>query len=259
MKRALLEERNTKGRATSTEWFYNPLKGQPRYVDIYGLRAIAGRSEIFKQTSAIIAQVAGMSWSVNAVGRKVSKRKLQYAKKLLEHPSPGDTWRSMISAAVRDSLELDAFCLVKGFSNDSYVKEKSGAYKLKPLGKRKLLTLFARDGGSFLRETDINGISYRYWQYSYLHPAVAPSEFDVHEVAYGMRHPRSYSLYGHSELEVLKVRDRLRRLFHRAPQIYAAETLSQVLQLIEEIMSLNILQEIDPHLMFSFDHGERKL
>ena len=35
------DEREFPRRAVMTEWFYNPLKGQPRYVDVYRLRSLA--------------------------------------------------------------------------------------------------------------------------------------------------------------------------------------------------------------------------
>ena len=113
----------------------------------------------------------------------------------------GETLNTLLRALIRDSLELDAATLVKGFSLNSYMQHPAGGFELKPKGQRQLSELFCRDGASFLKETDANGIEYRYWQYSYLHPAVAPIEFDVNEIAYAMRYNRSYSVYGWAETQ----------------------------------------------------------
>jgi hypothetical protein len=113
----------------------------------------------------------------------------------------GETLNTLLRALIRDSLELDAAAFVKGFSLNSYVQHPAGGFELKPKGQRQLSELFCRDGASFLKETDANGIEYRYWQYSYLHPAVAPIEFDVNEIAYAMRYNRSYSVYGWAEIQ----------------------------------------------------------
>jgi len=108
---------------------------------------------------------------------------------------------TLVSMAVQDLLELDAGCFVKGFSGNSYAQTPAGGLKLQPMGNRDLVELWARDGGSMLYETDVNGVKYRVWQYSYLHPAVAPLEFDVNEIAYFMQYPRAYSVYGWSPLQ----------------------------------------------------------
>jgi hypothetical protein len=94
--------------------------------------------------------------------------------------------------------------LRKGFTADSYVQHPAGGFELLPRGEKVLNELWVRDGGSFLKETDVNGVEYRYWQYSYLHPAVAPIEFDVNEIAYAMRYPRSYSVYGWAEIQSME-------------------------------------------------------
>src|SRR3990167_7232074 len=103
--------------------------------------------------------------------------------------------------AVQDLLELDAGAFVKGFGANSYATTREGGLELQPLGQRDLAEIWARDGGSFLAETDVNGVKYRWWQYSYLHPAIAPLEFDINEVAYFMQYQRSYSVYGWSPLQ----------------------------------------------------------
>ena len=112
-----------------------------------------------------------------------------------------ETIEDLTSMAVQDLLELDAGAFVKGFGANSYATTPAGGLELQPLGQRDLAEIWARDGGSFLAETDVNGVKYRWWQYSYLHPAIAPLEFDINEVAYFMQYQRSYSVYGWSPLQ----------------------------------------------------------
>lgn len=196
-----------------TEWFYNPLKGQPRYVDVYRLRSLAASEWVSTCVMTILEEVAQIPWEIVPKDEKLRESppediqaEIDEVNYLLNNPNDnkGETINTIFYAAIRDSLEIDAFNIVKGFSLNSYVQHPAGGFELKPRGQRQLVELFARDGGSFLKETDVNGIEYRYWQYSYLHPAVAPIEFDVNEVIYGMRYPRSYSVYGWGEIQSME-------------------------------------------------------
>lgn len=207
------DEREFPRRAVMTEWFYNPLKGQPRYVDIYRLRSLAASEWVFMCTSTIIEEIAQVPWEVVPKDPKLQEsppeqilNEIDEVNYFLNNPNDnkGETINTIFRALLRDSLELDAGCIVKGFSESSYDRHPAGGFELRPQGERMLLELFARDGGSFLKETDVNGIEYRLWQYSYLHPAVAPIEFDINEVVYAMRYPRSYGVYGWSEIQSLE-------------------------------------------------------
>ena len=161
----------------------------------------------------IIEEVAQIPWEIVPKDEDLRESppediqaEIDEATYLLNNPNDnkGETINTLFRAAIRDSLEIDALAIVKGFSLNSYVQHPAGGFELKPRGQRQLTELFARDGGSFLKETDVNGIEYRYWQYSYLHPAVAPIEFDVNEIVYGMRYPRSYSVYGWGEIQSME-------------------------------------------------------
>jgi hypothetical protein len=207
------DEREFPRRAVITEWFYNPLKGQPRYVDIYRLRALAASEWVWMCTSTIIEELAQIPWEVEPKDPKLKEDPperllaiIDEIKYFLNNPNDnkGETLNTIFRAALRDGLEIDATCMIKGFTANSYAHHPAGGFELKPPGERQLVELFARDGGSFLKETDVNGIEYRYWQYSYLHPAVAPIEFDTNEIVYAARYPRSYSVYGWGELQSME-------------------------------------------------------
>jgi hypothetical protein len=158
----------------------------------------------------IIEEVAQIPWEIIPKDPKLRESPpedvladIDEANYFLNNPNDnkGETLNTLLRALIRDSLELDAATFVKGYSLNSYMQHPAGGFELKPRGQRQLSELFVRDGASFLKETDVNGIEYRYWQYSYLHPAVAPIEFDVNEIAYAMRYNRSYSVYGWAETQ----------------------------------------------------------
>jgi SPP1 gp7 family putative phage head morphogenesis protein len=112
----------------------------------------------------------------------------------------------VIKSLLKDVLELDAGVLVKVFTVDSYdydnLEPKSGAPMLKPLGQRKLVEFSAKDGASFLKETDKFGFEKGAWQYSYQIPA-HPMWFNKEEYAYVMEHPRSMSTYGYARTQAI--------------------------------------------------------
>lgn len=160
--------------------------------------------------TTIIEEIAQVPWEIVPKDPKLEEAppedilyEIDLVKDFFNNPNPnkGETINTLIRAALQDSLSIDALSFVKGFSENSYMRHPAGGWELKPQGQRDLVELWGRDGGSFLKEVDVDGVEYRYWQYSYLHPAVAPIEFAVDEIAYGMRYPRTYSAYGWSELQ----------------------------------------------------------
>ena len=196
-----------------TEWFYNPLKGQPRSVDVYRLRSLAASEWVSMCVMTIIEEVAQIPWEIMPKDPTIRDSPpedimvdIDEATYFFNNPNDnkGETLNTMLRSLIRDSLELDAATIVKGFSLNSYIQHPAGGFELKRKGERQLSEIFVRDGGSFLKETDANGIEYRYWQYSYLHPAIAPIEFDVNEIVYAMRYPRSYSVYGWAEIQSME-------------------------------------------------------
>src|SRR5271157_4574339 len=58
------EEREWPRRAVITEWFYNPLKGQPRYIDVNQLRLLAQSSWVKSCTQTIRREIESTPWDV---------------------------------------------------------------------------------------------------------------------------------------------------------------------------------------------------
>jgi len=196
-------------RAVITEWFYQPLKGQPRFVDVSRLRSLATCEWVTMCTNTIIEEVAQVPWEIVPKDPDLQESpperlqtEIDEVEDFFNNPNDnkGETINTILRAFTRDSLELDAGTLVKGFSEKSY--DRSGSsYKLKPEGQRDLAELWARDGGTFLKDIDIYGVENAYWQYSWNNPAATPEAFDVDEIVYAIRNPRSYSPYGWAETQ----------------------------------------------------------
>lgn len=192
-------------KATLTEWFVNPVKGQPRYVDIYKLRAW-GRSEwVASIISYLINRVKSIEYEFVAKDPKKRQNpstriqsEIRQAEKLFDSCTQNSESfkRAVETPLLRDILELDAGVLVKNFTVGSYMgnPEKPGTLHIR--GKRNLAEFRACDGGSFLKDIKPHYVLRGYWQFSYTRPLAAPVFFDPEEIVYISRYPRSYSPYG---------------------------------------------------------------
>lgn len=67
--------------------------------------------------------------------------------------------------------------------------------------KFELTEIYARDGGSFLKDVDLFGVNYGYWQYSYMQPSYMPRWFDQKEIIYSCLNPRSEHTYGWAPIQ----------------------------------------------------------
>jgi SPP1 gp7 family putative phage head morphogenesis protein len=197
-------------KAVLTEWFWQPIRGQPRRVDTNELRQFSQTFWINSCVNTLIDEIASLDWDI------VPKDEQQYEKyegeidrikEFLQYPNKNrESFTEIIKALIKDVLEVDAGVLVKVFSIDSYdfdeLEAKSGAPLLKPRGERTLLEIYCRDGTSFLKETDKFGFVNGYWQYSYQIPA-HPMWFNRDEICYVSEHPRSMSTYGFSRTQAI--------------------------------------------------------
>lgn len=155
-------------------------------------------------------EITSMNWDIvpkEGYEYDQVREEIEEVKEFMRHPNKNnETFSEILRAFIKDILELDAGVLTKVFSIDSYDMEqleaKSGAPMLKPIGERKFLELYARDGASFLKETDKFGFVLGYWQYSYQIPA-HPMWFNSDEICYCARNTRSMSPYGFAPMQAL--------------------------------------------------------
>lgn len=297
-------------KAVMTEWFWQPIRGQPRRVDTNELRKYSNTIWVQSIVMTILNQISSIPWDiVPKEGKEYAnvEEQIKTVKDFLNKPNKNDEClNDLIRAMLKDVLEIDAGVLVKVFTVDSYdfehLEPRSGAPLLKPLncpvcnaegkgdpkefrekairslesiqktentlpnfytenilkkdyflskpnyepiktklreivsynspndansietgeeplketgcpfchgtGKgRQLVEIYARDGASFLKDSDRTGWCYGYWQYSYAIPA-HPLFFNRDEIVYFMQNQRSMSVYGYSavqsSLEVIK-------------------------------------------------------
>lgn len=222
----------------SNDFLYKPPYGFPRMVDIPNLRALAKTPYVFMVSSTIIDEVASVDWKiqpkpnleqteegleaqgelVNYNNQKIPRETLNHVLELndfFNNPNGNDeSFEFLIRAITRDIIEIDAGVWVKVFNFAG-----------------KLVQIFARDGGTFLKNPDIHGymgnrddiiflpefgqngeskkVFYEtflkgnaaYFQYGWV--AMMPIPFGKKEIIYMMRNPRSDSIYGRSPVEVL--------------------------------------------------------
>lgn len=197
-------------KAVMTEWFWQPIRGQPRRVDTNELRNFSQTFWINSCITTIQDEISALDWDI------IEKEDEEYGavedlikdvKDFLKYPNKnGESFAEVLRAVIKDIYELDAGVIVKVYTLDSYdfenLEPKSGSPLLKPRGMRKLVELYARDGSSFLKETDKFGSVKGYWQYSYQIPA-HPMWFNKDEISYIMRNSRSMSVYGYAPTQAV--------------------------------------------------------
>lgn len=197
-------------KAVLTEYFWQPIRGQPRRVDTNELRQFSQSFWVNACVKTLIDEIASLDWDI------VPKDEYEYAwvqeaifqvKEFLKFPNKnGESFNQILRSLIKDVLEIDAGCLVKVFDISSYdfneIEPKSGAPMLKPFGQRKMLEIYCRDGSSFLKEIDKFGFIKGYWQYSYQIPA-HPMWFNKEEVVYFSEQTRSMSCYGYARTQAI--------------------------------------------------------
>jgi SPP1 gp7 family putative phage head morphogenesis protein len=177
-------------------------------VDTNELRKFAQSFWVHSCVKTLINEITTLEWDIvprDEMEYQAVQQEILQAKRFFEHPNKnGESFEDIMKAYLKDILELDAGVIVKVFTRDSFdyehIEPKSGAPILKPWGSRKLEEIYARDGASFLKETDKYGYCLGYWQYSYQIPA-HPMWFNKEEIVYSMAHPRSMSVYGYAPVQ----------------------------------------------------------
>ena len=190
-----------------TQWFWNPIYGQPRAVDIAELRGWASTEFVRMCVSTLIEEITCVPWTIQIKdGFEEEPLHQEMEAKVtdfLEHPNGnGESLSFIMKQFLRDLLELDAGVIVKNFNVEGRMAE-----------------IVSRDGGSFLKNFDYTGFAPgpedldsngnripAYWQYSFVAPNARPIPFLNEEIVYVMLNPRSYSVYGQSNIEVMKSR-----------------------------------------------------
>lgn len=202
-------------KAVLTEYFWQPIRGQPRRVDTNELRQFSQTFWVSSCVKTLMDEISSLDWDIipkDEYKYEWVEEPIKNVKDFLEHPNHNnESFGNLLRALIKDILEIDAGVIVKVFDINSYdfdqIEPKSGAPMLKPMGQRKMTELYVRDGASFLKEIDKFGFNKGYWQYSYQIPA-HPMWFNEEEICYISEHNRSMSCYGYARtqsiLDVIK-------------------------------------------------------
>lgn len=197
-------------KAVLTEWFWQPIRGQPRRVDTNELRQFSQTFWVNSCVTTYLDEITSIDWDIvpqEDFDYESVRESIVKTKSFLKFPNKNrESFNTVLRALLKDTLEIDAGVLVKVFSIDSYdfdnLEPKSGAPTLKPLGQRQLTEIYCRDGASFLAEADKFGLIDGWWQYSYQIPA-HPMWFNRDEIAYLKEQPRSMSPYGYARTQAI--------------------------------------------------------
>lgn len=235
----------------SNKYLYKPPYGYPRDVDVDNLRLLARQPHVFIAIQTIIDEVASVEWDIvpkerdeptggeeqsgddtaqeqHQGDKKSQLGRIKKVKEWFYNPNGNEeSFEYLIRAITRDILELDSGVWVKAYN-------KAG----------KFVQMFARDGGTFLKNPDPFGyLGHRadyvkvprlwslysdqekvqvyetiynqnaaYFQYGAI--GMMPVPFGKKEVVYVTRNPRTDSIYGRSPVEILQ--DLILTLFYGA-------------------------------------------
>jgi len=209
------------------EFLYKPPFGYPRKENIPLIRQLAKNPYIFSVVKTLCDEVASTSYDINLkedVEMTPELEKMQKEMlKFFSNPNGNkESFNHLLRAITKDILEVDSGVWVKVFNR-----------------KQEFCQLFARDGGSFLKNPDIYGylgdkedfiepiaINYlvtpenpmypqmlkqyelahketaAYFQYGWT-AASLPVPFGKREIIYMMQNPQSNNIYGLSPVQIL--------------------------------------------------------
>jgi len=211
--------------ALLTSWYFSPRLGQPRGgTPIPTMRKFGQTPQVRMCTKTIIDEITGIDYDIVPTDKfkeTYNEERLNKVKDFFKYPNRnGETFDDITKMLLKDILEIDAGVIIKTFSSKGYgnlksynykyldkdEKEVTGTYECKALTKNaELMEMYARDGGSFLIAPNEFGIlpedKPSYFQYSFIHPAIAPLPFYKRELVYFKMSPRSNSPYGWSPIE----------------------------------------------------------
>jgi HK97 family phage portal protein len=205
------------------QFLYKPPYGYPRMIDVPTLRNLAVSPYVHMVITTILNEVCSVEWDIVPKEKdepgQVSPETLKHIKEVKEffyNPNGNDeSFEHILRAVVTDILTLDSGVIVKVFNR-----------------RGKLKQIFARDGGTFLKNPDIYGylgnradiiypvrisdaealqnyydtvLRYEaaYFQYGWTAGSM-PIPFGKREIVWISQHPRTDSIYGRSAVEVLQ-------------------------------------------------------
>ncbi len=204
-----------------TEWWFNPIWGQPRLSDLRVIKQLA-RSHIGSMAiEAILDSIMQIGWDIipkdlTHPNAEDTQKQMDVIKDFLDNPNRNhDDWDKLMRMYIRNILETDDGTLVLVY--DEYVSPPvpqsqyaatgeiraytaQPAWDAVPAPDSQLIEIFAEDGSSFLKQVDMHGYEMNFWQYSFVVPR-RPVRFETREIVYTSQNPRAGTRYGYSPFE----------------------------------------------------------
>ena len=190
-----------KGVYTDAFWLAPPY-GRPRDIDYDRLEAIEKSVWVRMCVQHIVDRIAGADWNIVPMekGDDVPQEHIDKPKEFFNSM----TWDKPLSHVIRmllpDAIQYDAGVILKSYPVIAYEKEN---WRLKST-QLPPLQLYARDGRSFMMDTNLFGQVKTYWQYSWINPQGKPIEFSPDEIIYFQKSPMSRGPYGIAALEIIE-------------------------------------------------------
>lgn len=181
-------------KTVAPEHLYKPPYGYPLNKNVWLIRDMARTPYVGMITNTAINEIAGMDWRIRVKdGASVPDSVIQMTKDWFYNPNVNnENLGSILRKYVRDIIELDAGVIVKNYNF-----------------KGEFHSIFARDGGLFLKAPDMYGVMpsrednrFAYYQYSW-YSGRGPIGLYNDEVVYTSLNPLSNSVYGLSNVEIL--------------------------------------------------------
>jgi len=190
-----------KGVYTDAFWLAPPY-GRPRDIDYDRLEKIEKSVWVRMCVQHIVDRIANAEWNIVPVkkGEDVPQQNIDKPTEFFN----GMGWDAPLSQVLRmmlpDAIQYDAGMILKSYPVIAYEKEN---WRLKST-KLPPVQLYARDGRSFMLDTNLFGQVKTYWQYSWINPQGKPIEFNPDEIIYFQKSPQSRGPYGIASLEIIE-------------------------------------------------------
>lgn len=190
-------------KAVYTEnWWLSPPYGRPRAIDYDELAPYADNIWVRMIINHIIASVCQTEIEIVDYNdeKPAAEGHIEEVSEFFTSRTWSESWKETMRRFLPDLLLYDAGVMIKTFPVINYDDnlQFDGAEGILPL------ELTARDGRSFLKETDVYGRVLRYYQYSWIAPSATPIAFHPDEIVYLSMNPMSASAYGKSNLQTIK-------------------------------------------------------
>jgi hypothetical protein len=209
-----------------TEWWFNPIWGQPRLVDLRTVKQLARGHIGSMAVEAILDQIMQVEWNIipkfshqvdrSADVKQSEQEQIGIVEDFFQDPNRNhDSIEKILRMYMRNILETDDGVIVKVFeeytrpdqpnvqiasTGDVRAYTAQPAWDQVPKSGSPVIELYAEDGSSFLKQVDMHGYLMNYWQYSFVVPR-RPVRFEENEIIYTMQNPRAGSPYGYSPFE----------------------------------------------------------